>query len=120
MPSELFKSNLTMPEPFRSCNKMEAVTIGPIPNEIREPNSAPSMSDKNWNCASELAPNPNKGTRPRIKKSKRTTTVHLSFSLKGNRFSVGPITSGRLRSMLFIPIRVPLFWKNDFSFSSFN
>ena len=33
-PSGLVKSNFTKPEPFNNCNTIDAVTIGPIPNDI--------------------------------------------------------------------------------------
>ena len=58
---------------------MEAVTIGPIPKEINEPNFAPNIIDKYSNCANAFCPNPNKGTTPNIKNKTRTISVHFIF-----------------------------------------
>jgi len=63
-PSEVVRSNLTMPDPFRSCSTIDAVTIGPIPNEMMDPKLAPRIIERNSNCCSAFSPRPKSGTSP--------------------------------------------------------
>ena len=101
LPSVLVRSIFKMPEPFSSCSTIEAVTIGPMPRLIMLPNSAPNMTEKNWNLSSWFCPSPNSGIIPRTKNITSTIKVHFNFSLKGRNFCEGPSTSGRLLIMAF-------------------
>src|SRR3990172_1638062 len=75
---------------------IEAVTIGPIPSEIKLPNSAPRIIDKYSNCDKEFCPSGQRGIRPKTKNRTSTRRVHFSLSLKGSLFCLGDSTSGRL------------------------
>ena len=50
LPSVFVRSIFSIPDPDNSCNTILAVTIGPIPKDIREPKLAPRIvdNDLNW------------------------------------------------------------------------
>ena len=62
----------------------------PIPKEIIEPNSAPSIIENVSKRCRALTPSPNKGISPRTKNSTSTIKVHFNFSLNDRNLCVGP------------------------------
>src|SRR3989344_9463844 len=95
LPSLVVVSIFKIPDPFNNWSTIDAVTIGPIPSVVKNPNEAPSIIDKNSKLASADSSNPYNGTTPRTKNAINIAKVNLSFVLNGRYFSVGPFTSGR-------------------------
>ena len=98
-PSEVEVSILINFEPTNNCNTIEAVTIGPIPKDIRLPKLAPKIIAKNSNLLNALSSNFTKGMLDNIKKQARMTKVHFSLILKLSFFSVGFFTSGKFNKI---------------------
>src|SRR3989344_7231657 len=106
-----------MPEPISNCRTIDAVTIGPIPNEIKEPNEAPKIIERKSKFFNALSPKPCNGTTPRIKYETNIINVQVIFVLNGRYFWEGPLTSGRLFIIEFIKDILPLYY---FSINFFN
>ena len=70
---------------------IDAMTIGPIPSEITDPNSVARIIERYSNLEREFAASPKRGMFPRTKKNARIMRVHLSFVLKASFFSMFPV-----------------------------
>ncbi len=79
--------------PTNSCNIIDEVTIGPIPNVIIEPNLEPKTISKNSNLAIASGLTPHTVIEPKTKNKTNITKDHLAFSLKVN-LCTGSLTVG--------------------------
>jgi len=103
-PSSVFMSMFSIWAPTNSCRIMDAITIGPIPNDTIEPKFVPNSIARYSNRLNAFALIPYNGMFDKIKNDTKIMSVHFNAVLNPTFFSVGLLTSGRLCSKSRNPI----------------